>query len=55
MDKATFECLSIDLKEVSVRSATSIGGYLQVELDSGHLAVGSSWRLWSQDWIIGSL
>jgi hypothetical protein len=54
MDKASIEGLCTDLKQASVRSASSNGGFLQVELESGNLSVGSSWRMWSQDWIIGS-
>jgi hypothetical protein len=54
MDELYIDKIETELKRSAIRSATSNGGYLQIELNPGHLAVGCSWRLWSKIWMIGS-
>jgi hypothetical protein len=54
MDEAAIDTLAIHLTELSVESAESRGGHLQISLPKGNISILSAWRFSGPDWIVGS-
>ena len=54
MDEKHILALRDLVQHSEVRSASAEGGYLQIEFDTCHLAVGSAWRLKCSNSIVGN-